>query len=82
MTLRYAFAVYSGLIKVLLFLFLIFLGVLSDEGVRINKFAKVYVLGIETNFGLLGGFVVFILLLIFIFQLLFLLKILRLETKN
>ena len=77
MLFKYIFTLYSFLIDILLLLLLIFLGVLADEGVKVNNFAKVYVLGIETNFNVLGGLIAITLVLTIIFQLLFLFRKVR-----
>lgn len=65
---KLAFFSYTILFQILCFLLLIFFGILADENVKFEKFAKVYTLGIEYNYNFLFYFVIFIFILTLILQ--------------
>ena len=65
---KLAFFGYTILVEILCFLLLIFFGILADENIKFEKFAKVYTLGIEFNYNLLCYFSVLIFVLSLIIQ--------------
>lgn len=60
---NYIYLFYTVIVNILLFLTLIFFGILADEGVKYEKFAKVYTLGIEFNYSFLNFFLIFTLII-------------------
>ena len=54
------FLTYTLLVDLLLFLLLVFFGVLADENVKFEKFAKAYTFSFEYNYNFLMSYLAFI----------------------
>ncbi len=64
-------SIYSFLVDLICLLFLIFFGILADEGVNINKFKQSYFLGMEINYQFLFYLVIFVLISTIMLQIIY-----------
>jgi hypothetical protein len=53
---------YTLAVSVFLYLCIVFLGTLADEGVKTDKFAKVYTFGFEYNYQFVYGLMILLIL--------------------
>lgn len=71
---KLAFILYTFTVELVCLLSMVFFGILADENVKIESFYKSYFLGIEFNYSFLNYTVLFLLLLTFIVQIIFVLN--------